>query len=69
MEKKKRYESQRLAANRWERENTKTFTIKCYLKTDSDILEHLQTIDNRNAYIKGLIRADMDRTGSGSGTN
>lgn len=61
MEKKKRYESQRLAANRWERENTKTFTVKMYLKTDQDLLKHLEKQPNRNAYIKGLIRADIQR--------
>ena len=60
-EKKRRYESQRIAANRWNRENTKNISVKFYLKTDQDLLKHLEKQLNRNAYIKGLIRADMEK--------
>lgn len=54
-----RYDSQRKAANRWAKDNTKSITIKMYIKSDQDILDHLDKQDNRNAYIKSLIRADI----------
>lgn len=60
-EKNRRYESQRIAANRWNRENTKNISVKFYLKTDQDLLKHLEKQPNRNSYIKGLIRADMEK--------
>lgn len=68
MEKKKKYESQRLADSRWQRANTKSVTIKFYLKTDKDILEHLEQIENRNAYLKQLIREDINRRSSEIGS-
>ena len=55
-----RYDSQRRAANKWAKENTKSITIKMYLKTDEDLLTHLSQQENRNAYIKSLIRADLE---------
>lgn len=55
-----RYDSQRRAANKWAKENTRSITIKMYLKTDEDLLNHLAKQDNRNAYIKSLIRADLE---------
>ena len=40
-------------------------TTGIYLKlnngTDADILEHLAKMENKQGYIKQLIRADMDR--------
>ena len=55
-----RYDSQRRAANKWAKENTKSITIKMYLKTDEDLIKHLAQQENRNAYIKSLIRADLE---------
>lgn len=54
-----RYDSQRKASSKWAKDNTKSITIKMYLKTDQDILDHLAKQENRNAYIKSLIRADL----------
>ena len=30
-------------------------------RTDADIIDHLQTVENKQGYIKGLIRADIAR--------
>ena len=60
MEKKKNiYESQRKAAAKWDKKNSRSITLKCYYKTDMDILNKLQSVDNRQSYIKELIRADI----------
>ena len=53
------YKSRREASNRWNRENTRQYTIKCWTKTDIDIIDYLDSLDNKNGYIKGLIRADI----------
>lgn len=52
-------DAKKLTNARWDRNNTKSITLKCYLKSDKDILDHLAKQDNRNAYIKSLIRADL----------
>ena len=42
---------------KWDKANSKSFSIKCMLKSDKDILDFLETLDNRNAFIKDLIRS------------
>lgn len=49
------------ATAKYDAENVKKVTFKFNLKTDADILQHLQTIDNKQGYIKDLIRKDMGR--------
>ena len=48
----------------WQKENVKQFTIRFNKKTDADILEHLQRINDAKiktqTYIKALIRKDME---------
>lgn len=58
---KKVYESRKKAGAKWDKENSKSITLKCYYKKDMDILEKLDTVDNRQSYIKGLIRQDIQR--------
>ena len=43
----------------WMRANTTVITIKINHRTDADIIEQLTTVDNKNGYIKQLIRADI----------
>jgi hypothetical protein len=50
------------ATAKYDAENTKFFGLKFNLKTDADILEKLDTVDNKQGYIKDLIRADIERT-------
>ena len=49
------------ATARYDAANTKKMTFKFNLKTDDDILNHLESVDNKAGYIKSLIRADIER--------
>lgn len=49
------------ATAKYDAENVKKVTFKFNLKTDADILKHLETIGNKQGYIKDLIRADMKK--------
>ena len=50
------------ARAKYDAANTKKITFKFNLKTDADILEKLSAVDNRQGYIKALIRADIEKT-------
>lgn len=39
----------------------KSFTIRLINKSDADVIEKLNSMPNRSAYVKGLIRADIMR--------
>lgn len=41
--------------------NTKQIHFKLNIKTDADIIEYLGKQDNKQGYIKELIRADMKK--------
>ncbi|AJC11713.1 hypothetical protein JI75_02525 [Berryella intestinalis] len=53
-------EAQKRAAAKYAREKTKTITLRLY-PGDADILEHLGTQENKQGYLKRLIREDMER--------
>ena len=65
-DKKKRriYDSERRAAARYDAVNTTQFKMKLNNKTDADILEKLNSVDNKQGYIKELIRRDIERSGN-----
>lgn len=46
----------------WMKANTTIITIKLNHRTDADILERLTSTNNRNGYIKQLIREDIAKT-------
>ena len=48
------------AAAIWDRANTKQIVMKLQRRTDRDILDLLGSLDNKQGYIKQLIRADMN---------
>ena len=48
------------AAAIWYRNNTTQIRMKLQNKTDRDILDLLGSLQNKQGYIKQLIRADMD---------
>ena len=52
-------ESQRKANAKYDRANTTRVYIKLNNNTDTDILDHLQNIINKQGYIKSLIREDI----------
>lgn len=54
-------EAQRKAVSRYDKENTKSITVKLNRKTDADIIEWMDTKENRQGYIKEIIRKDMEK--------
>lgn len=52
-------EAQLRAQAKYDRNNTRAVLFKFNLKTDADILAQLDRIENRQGYIKALIRKDM----------
>ena len=52
---KKRRENQ----SKWIRKNTKGFYIRLSLEKDADIIQLLASKDNKQGYVKSLIRKDM----------
>ena len=47
------------AAAEWDKANTKQFKVKLNRNTDSDIIDMFATVENKQGYLKHLIRADM----------
>ena len=43
----------------YDKKNTKGFYLKLNKKTDSDIIEALGSVSNKQGYIKALIRKDL----------
>lgn len=54
-------EAQKRAQAKYDKANTTQIILKLNKKTDADILEKLQGVDNRQGYIKELIRQDLER--------
>lgn len=50
------------ASERYDRLNTKQIVLKLNKRTDVDILEVLESVGNKQGYIKSLIRQDKERT-------
>ena len=44
---------------KYDKENTKRVFIKLNKNTDKDILDYLESVQNKQGYIKDLIRKDM----------
>ena len=53
-------EAQKRAAAKYEKANVRRKVVK-FFPADSDILDHLESQPRQNAYIKELIRRDMDQ--------
>jgi uncharacterized protein (DUF4415 family) len=49
------------AHDKWDKDNTKQIKCKFNLRTDDDILKHLQKQGNVQGYLKRLIREDIAR--------
>lgn len=45
---------------RYDLKNTVRVNLKLNIKTDADILAKLQTVPNKQGYIKSLIRKDLE---------
>lgn len=53
-------EAQKKASARYDAKNTKPIYLKLNKNTDADILDHLDSMENKQGYIKELIRKDMN---------
>ena len=50
------------AKREWMKTNTTIITMKLNHNTDADIVARLTTVDNKNGYIKQLIRNDIAKS-------
>lgn len=54
-------DAQLRAIEKWRKANTTSVMFRINNTIDSDVLEHLSTIDNKRAYFLSLIRADISK--------
>lgn len=54
-------EAQKRAKKKYDDRTAVRFGLKLNLETDKDLIEKLKSVENRQAYIKGLIRADIEK--------
>lgn len=52
-------EAKKRANDKYDKANTKQIKLKLNIRTDEDIIERLDRVDNKQGYIKGLIRKDI----------
>ena len=55
-----KYESTRRAIRTYKK-NIKKISFELNRRTDGDLLDFLETIENKNGYLKKLVREDMAR--------
>lgn len=48
------------ATAKYQKANTKSYVIRLNLNTDADIIQKLEQVDNKQGYIKSLIRSDLN---------
>ena len=53
-------DAQKKAVRKYDEAKTVQFKMKLNKGTDSDILEKLASVENKQGYIKQLIRADIE---------
>lgn len=53
-------EARNKAQAKYNKANTTQITLRLNLKTEADIIEHLQAQPNKQGYLKALIRKDME---------
>ena len=58
---KKTSDAQKRAVAKYDAANTKSHLLKLNLKTDADIIAHLDQQPNKLAYLKKLIRDDIQK--------
>lgn len=58
----KRYESQKRAELKYQKEKTKTLTVR-FFPSDMELLDYIKSHDNATKYIKDLVREERERSG------
>lgn len=56
-------ESDMRAADKYRKNNCRDFTLRTNRKFDEDIIVWLESIENKQGYLKNLIREDMKKHG------
>lgn len=51
------------ANSKYNKEKTKLYSLRVVLDTEQDIIQKLETVENKSGYIKMLIREDIKRNG------
>ena len=51
------------SSNKWQKKNTKLQTIRLNKHTDADIIKFMETVENKQGFLKDLIRAEMNKRG------
>lgn len=51
--------AQKKASQKYSRNNTKRYAIELNLKTDSDVIKILDSVPNKQGYIKELIKKEI----------
>lgn len=54
-------EAQKKATAKYDKSHTTGIYLKLNNETDADILKKLETVENRQGYIKDLIRKDLGK--------
>lgn len=54
-------EAKRKANARFDKKNTKMIPLKLNINTDQDILKLLESVDNKQGFIKQLLRDEISR--------
>ena len=54
-------DAQKKASARYDLKNTVQIKLKLNKQSDKDVLDKLEEVDNKQGYIKGLIRDDIKR--------
>ena len=52
-------DAQKKAVSKFDKNNTRQIKLKLNINTDKDILEKLDSVQNKQGYIKDLIRKDL----------
>ena len=47
------------ATAKYQKEKTKNVSLRLFINTEMDIINHMATIENKNGYLKQLIRQDI----------
>ena len=49
------------ASNKYTKEHSKSYLIRFNRDTEQDIIKYLDSLDNKQGYIKNLIKDDIER--------
>lgn len=54
-------EKEKAAQKRWKKEQTTALNVRLSFSSDADVIAKLSSVNSKSAYMKALIRADIER--------